>query len=106
MLLLRTLPVVTKTGTAPVGRAVVGRFPDIKPATPVDVPARLGENCASATGKRSPTKNVAGFPSSARSKMRRPVRTSESISKVRAGARHRREECSRSTAECDERRDQ
>src|SRR5215472_18164096 len=44
MLLLRTLAVVTKTGTVPVVSVVVGRFADIKPATPFALPARLGEN--------------------------------------------------------------
>ena len=49
-------------------------------------PAKLGENCARVTGNRSPTKKVAGFPSSVRSKMRRPCCTSESISEKLAAA--------------------
>src|ERR1700678_1524393 len=54
---------------------------------PVVAPVpRLLEYCASETGKRSPTKNVAGWLSSARSKIRRPWRTSESISEKLAAA--------------------
>src|SRR5271154_7182288 len=43
----------------------------------VALPTRLEEYCARETGKRSPTKNVAGWPSSARSRTRRPAWTLE-----------------------------
>src|ERR1700735_1805061 len=64
--------VVTKSGAFPVATVVIGKFVLFTPGILVPEPVpRLAEYCASETGKRSPTKNVAGWVSSARNKMRR-----------------------------------
>ena len=74
--LLRRMPVATAAGPAPVTSVEVGKLLDDTPGIFCEL-VRLEENCAKETGTRSPTKNVAGWPSSARRRTRRPLRTSE-----------------------------
>src|ERR1700722_17354635 len=75
--------VVTKSGRFPFGYFVMGKLELETPGmlTPPPVP-KLAENCARETGKRSPTKNVAGRLSPARSKIRRPGRPREKMAET------------------------
>src|ERR1700674_1843854 len=69
-------------GLTPTVNCVYGHVtPDRAPANEAMLPVpRLPESKDSVTGKRSPTKNVAGLPSCARSRTWRPLCTSESES--------------------------
>ncbi len=64
----------------------LGNSCELSPLMLVPVPERLAEKFESSTGTRSPTKNEAGCPSCARSSMRRPCCTSESICEKFAAA--------------------
>src|SRR5580704_1698911 len=77
--LSRRLPVTAKEGALPTAKLVVGKLDELTPAILAPVPAKLFEKVARDTGMRLPTKKVAGWPSLARRRMRRPWRTIDSI---------------------------
>src|SRR5215472_12379071 len=78
---------LTATGELPTGKSVRGNELALKLDSEVEVIAGvkplgviLAESRASVIGNRSPTKNIAGFPSSARNSMRRPLLTTDNVS--------------------------
>src|SRR5207245_7244718 len=75
------------TGPIPAANEVLGKGLLAPPGLGVkpEVP-RLPESKERVTGKRSPTKKVAGFPSCARKRTWRPLCTSESASEKSAAA--------------------
>src|SRR5207245_3468080 len=67
------LAATTATGLVPVGKSARGKTSWLEGA-PAAGGRKMGPSTPRAMGKRSPTKNVAGCPSSAHNSTRRPLR--------------------------------